>query len=113
MDSNQVQQQILDHISATVKSAVKEVTDQLKLQKQIDSPPAEGGFYSAEQAALFLKIKLNTIYAKVEKGELPHYRSGKRKLLFSKQELENYVICRKGKTSKDISDDADNYLIKK
>lgn len=53
-------------------------------------------FISAEQAANFLKIKINTIYSKVEKGDLPHYRSGERKLLFSRKELVDYIQKRKG-----------------
>jgi excisionase family DNA binding protein len=112
MDTNQVQQ-VLDHITLVVKSAFKDVHSQLTEQNSNELQGDQGDFISAEQAAQFLKIKLNTIYAKVEKGELPHYRSGKRKLLFSKKELGEYVATRKGKINKDINDAADNYIVRK
>ena len=70
-------------------------------------------FLSAEQAASFLKIKLNTIYSKVEKGELPYSRSGKRKLLFSKKELERYIANRKVKSNDEIKEEVENYIGKK
>lgn len=113
MDTQQVSQKILDHIAVVVKSAVKEAAGQLMQQKQVNFSDTDDDYLSAEQAAQFLKIKLNTVYSKVEKGELPHYRSGKRKLLFSKKELADYIVGRKGKTKADISDEADNYLLKK
>lgn len=113
MDTNQVPQQILDHITVVIKSAVKEAADQLRQLNTYHPPSEEDEYLSAEQAAKMLKIKLNTVYAKVEKGELPHYRSGKRKLLFLKQELTQYIARRKGKTNGDISIDAANYILKK
>lgn len=112
MDTNQLPQQLLDQITTAVKSAVKEATTMLSQVKPVVAATNDDDYLSAEQAAQFLKIKLNTLYSKVEKGELPHYRSGKRKLLFSKDELSQYIVNRKGKTSKDISDDADNYMLK-
>ncbi len=114
MDSNQIPQEVYDHIRLVVRSAVKEVAEQLKHQNPTtDSSIKDEDFLSAEQAAQFLKVRLNTIYAKVEKGDLPHYRSGKRKLLFSKQELADYIANRKGKTNQEICDEADDYIMNK
>lgn len=45
------------------------------------------GFLSAHEAAQFLRIKLPTLYAMVERKEIPFYRIGKRKLLFRESEL--------------------------
>ena len=123
MNTQKTQQHGLDHTTNAVKSSEKESTIQHGAGNTI-GPPRNGGgivsspgsddeFLDAEQAALFLKIKLSTLYSKVEKGELPHFRSGKRKLLLSKQELIEYVVSRRGKTSRDISNAADNYIINK
>ncbi len=115
MNSNQVTLNellplIYQHIGAVVRSTTKEVVEQLLKNKSKSELNSDEDFLSAEQAADFLKIKLNTIYSKVEKGDLPHYRSGKRKLLFSKKELEEYISKRKGKSMDEISIEADNYI---
>ena len=52
-------------------------------------------FLSAKEAAQYLRIKIGTLYAKVEKNEIPHYRSGKRKLLFKTKELFAFIEASK------------------
>jgi len=105
--------QIYHHINEVVRTAVREAMEQLLKGKSAEEPNMEEEFLSAEQAASFLKIKLKTIYSKVEKGDLPFYRSGKRKLLFSKMELEQYVAKRKVKSLDDINEDLETYKNKK
>lgn len=111
MDNQQLVKQILDRISAVVKEAIREVAPQFT-EKKADRNGINEDYLSAEQAATFLKIQLNTIYSKVEKGELPHYRSGKRKLIFSKRELEQYILRRRGISAEDASNAADQFLLK-
>ncbi|MDI1234866.1 MAG: helix-turn-helix domain-containing protein [bacterium] len=92
-------------------SAIRMVSEQKSI------PQTETNFIedylSANQAAGFLKIKLSTLYSKVTKGELPHSKSGKRKLLFSKKDLENYIAKRKVKSHDEINQEVENYLLKK
>lgn len=95
-----------------VRSATKEAKQILK-GKSSKEPNIDEDFLSAEQAASFLKLKLNTIYSKAEKGDLPFYRSGKRKLLFSKKELEQYVVKRKVKSLDEINEEVETYKSKK
>ena len=104
--------QIFHHINVVVRSSVKEAMEQISKNKSSKEPNMDEDFLSAEQAASFLKIKLNTIYSKVEKGELPYSRSGKRKLLFSKKELEKYIASRKVKSNDEIKEEVENYISK-
>lgn len=103
-------QEIYEWIETTIRSAIKDAMAGLAQEKTKVQADADEVFLSAQQAADFLKIKLNTIYSKVEKRDLPHYRSGKRKLLFSKKELEEYISTRKGKTVNDITKEVTKYL---
>lgn len=105
--------QIYHHINLVVRSAAKEAMEQLLKGKSSKEPNMDEDFLSAEQAASFLKLKLNTIYSKAEKGDLPFYRSGKRKLLFSKKELEQYVAKRKVKSLDEIKEEVETYKSKK
>ena len=104
---------IYHHINEAVLSATKGAMEQLLKDKSFKNPDIDGDFISAEQAASFLKLKLNTIYSKAEKGDLPFYRSGKRKLLFSRKELEQYVIKRKVKSLDEINEEVAAYKKKK
>ncbi len=110
MDTHELLPKIYSHISAVVHSAAKDAVEQVLKMKSDEDSSRNQDFLSAEQAASYLKIKLNTIYSKVEKGELPYSRSGKRKLLFSKKDLEQYVANRKVKSHDEISDDVEAYV---
>ena len=110
---NELLPQIYKHIDVVVRSAIKEAIEQLSNIKQAKEQSNDIEYLSAEEAANFLKIKLNTIYSKVEKGELPHYRSGKRKLLFSRKELESFIVRSKMKSMEEIEREADEYIQKK
>ena len=105
--------QIYRNINIVVRAAAKEALEQLLKEKSSKGLEIDEDFLSAEQAASFLKLKLNTIYSKAEKGDLPFYRSGKRKLLFSKKELEQYVTKRKVKSNEEINEEVEAYKVKK
>lgn len=107
---NELLPQIYKHIDVVVRSAIKEAIEELSTIKQLKEPSSDIEYLSAEEAANFLKIKLNTIYSKVEKGELPHYRSGKRKLLFSRKELERFIVSSKMKSMEEIEREVEEYI---
>ena len=67
-------------------------------------------FLTAEQASIFLGRKLSTLYKDVHLGNIPFHRSGARKLLFSKNELEIYIKQSRVKSTKEIKDDISMYL---
>ena len=102
--------QICQHINVAVRSAMKEVLEQFSKNKPSKESNIDEDYLSADQAASYLKIKLNTVYAKAEKGDLPYSRSGKRKLLFSKKDLEAYVSKRKVKSQDEIDAEVETYI---
>lgn len=104
---------ICQHINVAVRSALKEALEQISKSKPSKESNIDEDYLSAEQAASFLKIKLNTVYSKAEKGDLPYSRSGKRKLLFSKNDLEAYVSKRKVKSHDEINAEVETYMNKK
>ena len=90
---------IFNHINIAVRLALKEEFEQYTKNKcNIDGSVNEENL-SSIQASSFLKIKLNTLYSRVESGEIPYSRSGKRKLLFLKSDLEQYVASRRVKSN--------------
>jgi excisionase family DNA binding protein len=102
--------QIYHHINVVVRSAFKEAFDHTSKNTSSKESNIEEDYLSAEQAASFLKIKINTLYKKKDNGDLPYTRSGKRKLLFSKKDLESYVSKRKVKSNDEINDEVETYL---
>ena len=69
------------HIHRTVKKAVKEAMAEVNHQETLDS----------KACAEYLQIKRDALYKMVTNNELPHTRIGKRKLLFIKKDLQNYL----------------------
>jgi excisionase family DNA binding protein len=111
MDQTYITPQTRELINVAVDSAVKRAFEEFKKISKSQSESRDEDFLSAEEAAKFLKIELSTLYSKVSKRDLPSYRSGKRKLLFSKKELEDYITQRKGKTNKEIEKEAETYVL--
>jgi|SRR6218665_1181623 len=109
MKQENLPEEIYTHINNVIRSTVWEAFELLKRNQATKEAANEDDFLSAEQAANFLKIKLNTLYSKVEKGELSHYRSEKRKLLFSRKELAELISERKGKSNDDKQNEVNQY----
>jgi excisionase family DNA binding protein len=100
---------IYDHIQVVVSKAFKELIEQLKKDNTQKTSVIDEPYLSAKEASSFLKIKLNTVYSKVEKGELSFYRIGKRKLLFLKKDLEQLVLKTRVKSVEELNEEVDNY----
>ncbi len=90
----------------------KAVAEELKFgnPENIRAHKLEDDFLTAVQAANYLGRKLSTLYKDVHLGNVPHHRSGSRKLLFSKRELESYIKKSKVKSTKEINDEISGYL---
>lgn len=64
-----------------------------------------------DQACELLGIAKSTGYQRVNRGELPHFKKGRR-LYFRKSELINYIESGRRKTSKELEEAAREYLAK-
>jgi excisionase family DNA binding protein len=100
---------IYHQINLVVTKAVRTALEQQQNGTAAKSLSFDEDFLSADQAAVFLKIKLRTVYTKAEQGELPFCRVGKRKLLFAKADLNNYLASRRVKSRYEINDEVQNY----
>lgn len=78
----------------------------LKLQ-----PPAEpeNNFLTIKEAAVLLNLAVPTLYTKVNRGEIPHMKTGK-KLMFSRAELMDFVRSGRKKTNAEIEAEARSYV---
>ncbi|WP_018478136.1 helix-turn-helix domain-containing protein [Pontibacter roseus] len=71
--------------------------------------PATDELLSVQQAAQFLSLSPTTIYAMVQRRELPVSKRGGR-LYFSKTELIDYVKAGRKKTAAEIAEQAAAYV---
>ena len=104
-----------DQLPKAVTMLTKEVSELKQLiiaknEKQSTKQPEQ--FLTIQEAAIFLKLTVPTMYSKVSKGELPVMKKGKR-LYFSKTELLEYIKDGKKKSNAEIEAEAESYLKKK
>lgn len=72
-----------------IRQEVKAVLDE-----QVDPGTATGdqGFINMDQAAEYLQISKSTLYKYVSGSKIPFIKQGKKRLLFKKSELENWLL---------------------
>lgn len=89
-----------------LKSTIKEIlTEELKQLK-----PALPETLSINEAAQFLKLKINTLYEKTSRKLIPHSKKGN-KLYFNRVELEEWIKNGKVKTANEIESEAVVYVL--
>jgi len=66
-------------------------------------------FLNFEKACDFLGIKKATLYAKVAKRQIPHYKFGKF-LFFKENELRTCIEAGRRKTEAELEAEAEKYL---
>jgi excisionase family DNA binding protein len=82
---------LCDAIEQSVQKALSEVISKLVVElSKIDKKKTDD-FLDVEQAAAFLKVKKHTIYAMIKNGEIRCFQSGKRKYVFSKNDLLQFL----------------------
>lgn len=64
---------------------------------------------NVEEAAEFLDITKSHLYKLTSRGEIPHYKPGKR-LYFLPNDLMEYVISGRVRTSDEINSEAAKYI---
>ncbi len=108
---NELLPKILLHIDGVLKKSTDKIIAAVNNQYS-NVNFGEEEFLNVIQAANYLKLKVNTIYSKVAKGELPCHKLGEkgRKLLFAIKDLELFVLSRKIKSNQEIQKEALIYL---
>ncbi|MEM9824140.1 MAG: helix-turn-helix domain-containing protein [Bacteroidota bacterium] len=94
-------------IQQAVKSAVKHCFSE---QQRDESPPDQ--IYGIKKAAEVLGIAIPTIYAKTSKGEIPHFKKGK-KLYFRHSELMDWIEAGRQSTLQEDKAKLKAYLVQK
>lgn len=95
-----------EQLSNLIQDAVRQAIDETS---NIQSTLATDELLTVQQAAAFLKLAVATIYAMVQRKELPVCKRGGR-LYFSKAELIEYVKSGRKKTAAEITAEANCYL---
>lgn len=87
-----------------LRKTIEEALDNIDKRK-----PSEQNLLSVEEAAVFLRIKITTLYEKTANKLIPHFKRGKR-LYFYRSELEAWLRQGKVKTTGELRDEASAYL---
>jgi len=66
---------------------------------------------NVEQLANYLDLSKSHIYKKTSSREIPHYKRGK-KLYFSKQEIDKWILKNRIETTKEIDQISKDYILK-
>jgi excisionase family DNA binding protein len=92
-------------------SSIENLILNLKHQPQkVEAIQQPERFLTIQEASEFLSLSVPTIYSKVSKGELPVMKRSKR-LYFSNSELLDYLKEGRKKTSSEIQQEVDLYLL--
>jgi excisionase family DNA binding protein len=76
-------------LSEIIHGAVREAITEYRLDASEKAERVED-IMNSQETAQFLNIKLNTLYIKTHKGELPYMKKGK-KVYFSRQQLLEWM----------------------
>lgn len=56
------------------------------------SPPAAEPYLTVPEAAAYLKLSRLAVYKRVEAGEIPHFRLGKRSIRLRRSDLDTWAL---------------------
>ena len=87
----------------SLQAEIREMAEKLFRNLKLDD------IINVEEAMDFLGFKKSTIYTKVNRGEIPHMKRGKR-LYFSVTELKKYLREGKRLTNDEVNEMAKKYL---
>lgn len=97
-----------------IKQEISEIKRLLQERINAEQEAQPEKILNVEEAARLLRLKRQTIYEKVRKGELPVCKiPGTKRLFFSYSDLMSYIKRGRRKTNSEIALEVDNYLINK
>lgn len=93
---------------------ISEIKRLLQERRNVEQEAQPEKILNVEEAAGLLRLKRQTIYEKVRKGELPVCKiPGTKRLFFSHSDLMNYIKRGRVKTNAEIAQEVDRYLVNK
>jgi excisionase family DNA binding protein len=92
------------------KEFLKDALREILAENQTKPNPPE--ILTIQEASEFLKLKINTLYEKTSRKQIPHFKKGN-KLYFHRSELEAWVKAGKVKTQEEIETEAATYTLTK
>ena len=84
------------------------IKEQPKGKKKV-LPPQQEDFIKLKEVCKMTGLAKQTIYGRVSRGQIPHYKKG-RLLYFKRSEIREWIELGKGKTREDIDAIADDYI---
>ena len=63
-----------------------------------------------DEGAEYLNLSKSALYKMTSKKEISFYNPGGKKIYFKKSELENWILCSKSNSIKEIDDEICSYL---
>ena len=93
-----------NNLPAAIQFLIAEVNE-LKLLLKGSPHEPEDEFVTVAQLVTIIKKEKPTIYKMLERGELPHYRQGRR-VVFLKSEIVDYLKSGKVKTYAQLAEEA-------
>jgi excisionase family DNA binding protein len=96
---------------STLKTVLREIVLEILTETE-GRNKSKSDILSAGEAAVFLKIKMATLYEKTCEKKIPHFKKGN-KLYFYRAELEQWLMEGKVKTVDDIRSEAISYTMNK
>lgn len=106
---NSLMQEFYANIECIVRRVLKQELYE-KSHAAIREIDGDAEYLTAAEAAKFLGRKLSTLYKDVHLRNIPYHRSGARKLLFSKKDLEDFIQKSKSKDVRTIKEEVENYI---
>jgi excisionase family DNA binding protein len=98
-------------LQAFAEAIMKEVSSISSQQSESNQDEEEDEILDFIEMRQYLKLAQSTAYQKVNNGEIPHYKKGRR-LYFKKKELRAYLDSGRRRTNKDLEAAAQEYLRK-
>jgi predicted DNA-binding transcriptional regulator AlpA len=98
-----------EEISELVRRSVREALEERQTQL-VPSNTHEDKILNVREAAEFLQLSVNTVYAQTRKGDLPYMKRYKR-LYYSQTELTDYLKAGRRKTNSEREAEAQEYLL--
>lgn len=97
-------------VEPVLRKIIKDELIHFRTLEIVHSEKTDEVFLSAQEAAKYLKRKLSTLYKDVRLRNIPYHKSGPRKLLFAKSELDNFILSKSVKSKDEIRKEANNYI---